>query len=613
MRIRLRTRVLLTFVLIIVLFGILGGALSAVMIGRTTFSEAQRRVSLDLRSAWSVFDGRLDDIRLALELLAPGRRVAEAYAAGDEAAVRREFDAIRRQAGLDFIGLTDARGRVIVRGLTPFQTGDDVSGDPLVGRALRGETAAGFTVLNRGRLRREGGDLAERAFIRFEPTPKARPREQDSESSGLVLAAAVPVTDGAGTIRGVLYAGVLLNGDTTVVDDIRSIVFEDRLYHGRHVGTATIFQWDVRIATNVLRSDGRRAVGTRVSDEVYTNVIERGQSWYDRAFVVNAWYISAYDPIRDVDGRIVGILYVGVLAKQYDDMRRDLWGIYGGFTLGLAVIVFTLGLVFAGRLTRSLARLEAAAGKIAAGDLDLIIAEPASDDEVRDLTRDFNLMAASLRDREERLKAANADLERLNANYLDMLGFVSHELKNTLGVIYTAARALDARIVGAMNEPQTRLVGSICRSIQTAVRMTRNYLDLSRIERGELRVDRRSIDLVGDVVSPVLAEFAEVAAGRQVTIETAMPETAPLVGDPALLGVVFKNLIDNALKYGRQGGRIRIGCRREPDAYHLEVWNEGTGLAPEQIDRLWHIWAESEPGHWIRFQFTLPVESSRDG
>ena len=87
-----------------------------------------------------------------------------------------------------------------------------------------------------------------------------------------------------------------------------------------------------------------------------------------------------------------------------------------------------------------------------------------------------------------------------------MLGFVSHELKNTLGVIYTSARALDTGIVGPLSETQGALVSNISKSIDRAVRMTRNYLDLARIEKGELIVQAKQVDIAGDVVKPVIQE-----------------------------------------------------------------------------------------------------------
>ena len=444
---------------------------------------------------------------------------------------------------------------------------------------------------------------------------------------------------------------MLLNRDHALIDKIRSIVFENEMYKNKHLGTVTIFQWDARIATNVTLANGNRATGTRVSEAVYDKVLENNLSWYDRAFVVNDWYLSAYDPIHDIDGKVIGILYVGVLARKYDDMKSSLWKLYGALSAGVAIIALIVGFIFARQLTGSLSRLANAAGRIANGYLDMKVPEPSSDDEVRDLTRAFNVMATSLKDREERLKAANIELEhtnaslqKLNENYLDMLGFVSHELKNTLGVIYTSARALDMGIVGTLSGAQAALVRNISKSINTAVTMTRNYLDLTRIEKGELKIEAKQIDMIKDIVNPVLDELKSAIAERGVAIENRLAETIQIVADPDLLEIVYKNLLDNALKYGRNGGKIRLGYKQEEMDVRFEVWNEGKGLPPDKIQRIFgkfvrfesekevsrstglglfitkdiinkhggSIWAESQEGKWINFIFTLPMRTVED-
>jgi len=651
MRINLRNRILLNFVLVIAVFALVGAILGTIFINRTTISEEQRRVSVDLRSAWSVIQGKFKELSLLMDVLSTGKRVAGVYEEPGGQNHRILLEAVRREFGLDFLGLTDHQGRVILRTTAPHYDGDDLSNDPLISGALKGQVNSGFYVLTPGRLRLEGGDLQERAFMVFEPTPKAKPRAKTAETSGLAIVAAAPVRDLNGKVFGAIYAGFLLNRNHALVDQIRSLVFEGELLEGRPIGTVTIFQWDVRVATNVILPNGNRALGTRVSSVVYDQVLENDRSWYDRAFVVNDWYISAYDPIHDVEGKVIGILYVGVLAKKYDEIRRNLWKIYISLSVVAALLVALMGLVFSGRLTRAVGRLGEASRRIAGGELDLRVPEPKADDELRDLTRAFNSMAASLHDREERLKAARAELERTNAtlkqlneNYLDMLGFVSHELKNTLGVIYTSARALDAGLTGDLNERQASLVSGIARNIETAVTMTRNYLDLTRIEKGELRVKTQEIDLIKDVVEPVLEDLKQALADQDMRLVSSLPQNLPLDGDPTLLRIVYKNLLGNALKYGRPGGQIKLGLIREADHYCLNVFNEGQGLAPDKLKRLFGkfvrfktspeddakgtglglfitreivgkhggaIWAESEEGSWINFLFTLPLKSGQ--
>ncbi len=641
----LRTRTSLIFGFLIVIFAVAAGVIGAVLLSRTTLDEAQRRVNFNLRAAWAAVDSEREKADLLVEVVST--RVALAQGSLDWTTLRTELETKRILAGLDFLTLTDARGRVVLRSLQPYATGDDLANDPFVQRALRGQQASGLAILPKERLEREGGDLVQRAFLAFEPTPKAKPRPQDTESAGMVRISCAPVRGQGGLIVGALYAGKLLNRDYALVDRIRFTVFKDEQYKGRPMGAVTIFQWDVRIATNVLQANGNRAIGTRVSTEVYDQVLENSRSWYDRAFVVNDWYLSAYDPIVDIDGRVIGILYVGVLEGPYVDIRRELWRLYSGLSLLAALVVLAVGLVFASRLTRSLAQVAHAASKVASGDLDQIVPTPPHADEVLDLTVAFNTMTASLRDRDARLRAANTELgeansrlQRLNANYLEMVGFVSHELKNTLGAIYTGARSLDAGLVGALLPAQASMAARLRRSVEDAVAMTRNYLELSRLEKGELTLEPADIDLVRNVIRPVLVDFEGVAREHLVQVKVRLPDEAPLRGDAVLLRVALKNLVDNALKYGRRGGAVSLSLERSEGKYQLVVWNEGEGLAPDKLARLFQkfarfageekaahlgtglglfitkeivakhggeIRAESEPGRWMQFTITLPV------
>jgi methyl-accepting chemotaxis protein len=101
----------------------------------------------------------------------------------------------------------------------------------------------------------------------------------------------------------------VINGDFEYVDEIEK----------RTGSTCTVFMKDGdkarRISTNVLKEDGSRAVGTFVSQPVYDAVIKNGQSFRGRAWVVTDWYMTIYEPIRDINNNIVGILYVGVKEK----------------------------------------------------------------------------------------------------------------------------------------------------------------------------------------------------------------------------------------------------------------------------------------------------------
>ena len=127
-----------------------------------------------------------------------------------------------------------------------------------------------------------------------------------------------------------------------VVDEVQEMVG----------GTATIFQRIneagdmLRVATNVRKADGERAVGTFIpatnpdgAANPVVSTIMKGETFYGRAYVVNAWYITAYEPIKDVNDEIIGVLYVGVKQESVDSLRHGIMD----FTIGDSGYVFVIG------------------------------------------------------------------------------------------------------------------------------------------------------------------------------------------------------------------------------------------------------------------------------
>ncbi|MGC9458507.1 cache domain-containing protein, partial [Vibrio genomosp. F10] len=120
------------------------------------------------------------------------------------------------------------------------------------------------------------------------------------KTDGLVSRSILPILDSNNQLVGYLDGGLLLNNSTILVDQIRELIYpNDTLDSRRPKGTVTVFLDDVRVSTNVpLDSDTEvgRAIGTRVSEEVKQAVLIDGQQWVDRAYVYDAWYITAYRP-----------------------------------------------------------------------------------------------------------------------------------------------------------------------------------------------------------------------------------------------------------------------------------------------------------------------------
>ncbi len=363
------------FTLVVLLIGVLVILVSRLHIFHVVLNETKSRVAIDLRVAHNFLDKEIEKLVITLDLLAEKQRLIDPLEKSQPISsdIRSWLEKKRVDSGFDFLTLCDRKGKVILRTRFPHYSGDFSLSNSLVSKAFRGKSASGIVIMPPQTLKMEGEDLFQQAYIQFTPTPGARPRSEKAETSGMVLMAAVPVWVGNEEIIGILYGGILLNRNYRLVDYVRDMVFEEKEYKGKPFGTVTIFQWDVRITTNVKEKDGSRAIGTRVSREVYEKVLENGKTWLDRAFVVNSWYISAYEPIYSPTNETIGILYAGVLEDKYVDIRNGIFLRFLAIIFGGIVAVLILSHLLSRGLSKPIKKLVKATDRITRGEIQYIL------------------------------------------------------------------------------------------------------------------------------------------------------------------------------------------------------------------------------------------------
>jgi two-component system NtrC family sensor kinase len=309
-------------------------------------------VKEDLNTARWVYTSKIRDIDKTIYWTSIRHVLKNVLKEKNITPIRNELSTFMGEEGLDFLTLVDRKGTVVYRFHNPHLSGDSLIEDLFVKLALEKNGILGTQVLSGKDLLKEGEALARKATLRLIPTPKARPTEKVEETSGMVLKSSHPVIDFNGEVLGALTGGVLLNRNYEVVDRIKSIVFKDAKYKGKEIGTATVFLDDSRISTNVMDKQGNRAIGTRVSAEVYEQVLEKGIPWIQRAFVVDEWYITAYEPIRDIQNKIVGMLYVGMLESKYAVMKERLILLFFLFSMSGMLIALTVSFLLSWKMIR---------------------------------------------------------------------------------------------------------------------------------------------------------------------------------------------------------------------------------------------------------------------
>jgi two-component system NtrC family sensor kinase len=319
-----KKRLAMIFVIISLSTGVIIGFIVNSVITNRVVYETQERVKEAMNTARWVYASKLNDIDRTIRLTSVRDPLQEALKKERGLLIKDDLGRLMAEEGLDFLTLVDRRGMVLLRSHHPAMSGDSLIEDPFVKKALNGKPVSGTQVVPREALLKEGKTIANRAVFFLIPTPKEKPAEKLDQTSGMVLRSAHPVVDANGKVLGALVGGILLNRNYEIVDRIKNIVFKDSKYRGKDIGTATIFLGEWRISTNVMDKEGHRAVGTRAMKEVQEQVLQNGSSWMQRAFVVDNWYITAYEPLRDFQDKIVGMLYVGILESKYTVLKEKL-------------------------------------------------------------------------------------------------------------------------------------------------------------------------------------------------------------------------------------------------------------------------------------------------
>lgn len=352
MKVSTRTRLALVFLAVACFMGVVTSLIVNSLITNQIIFEAQERVKEDLNTARYVYTSKMRDIGRTVRWTATRHVLKRGMEEKNISPIRDELKGLMAEEGLDFLTLVDRNGAVVFRFHNPPVSGDSLLHDPFIRTALEKKEISGTQVLSGDELSKEGRSLAQNAIIQSISAAKEKPSRKIEETSGMVLKAASPIIDFNGAVLGVLIGGVLLNRNFEIVDQIKNIVFKDAKYKGKEIGTATIFLGDLRISTNVVDQQGNRAVGTRASREVYERVLGKGLPWIQRAFVVSDWYITAYEPIRDIEDKIVGMLYVGMLESKYALMKERLILLFFFLSMSGMLIALTVSFFLSWKLVK---------------------------------------------------------------------------------------------------------------------------------------------------------------------------------------------------------------------------------------------------------------------
>ena len=239
-----------------------------------------------------------------------------------------------------------------------------------------------------------------------------------------------------------------------------------------------------------------------------------------------------------------------------------------------SVIAISLGYLFSSTVAGALRKLNRAAGDVARGDLDVVVAEEGPD-EIAELAHSFNQMTARLRESARQ----RTELER---GRRDLITAVGHDLRTPPASVKVIIEALSD---GVVDDPATvkRYLLTAQHQLGTLSELVDDLFMLAQLDSGGLQLDCRSNSL-RDLLSDALESFTPRAEAQRVKLRGQFGvERDGAVFDAKYVGRALANLVDNALRHTASGGEVVLCTERCDEGIVVQVSDTGDGIAPEDL------------------------------
>ncbi|MDR0896931.1 MAG: cell wall metabolism sensor histidine kinase WalK [Oscillospiraceae bacterium] len=281
-----------------------------------------------------------------------------------------------------------------------------------------------------------------------------------------------------------------------------------------------------------------------------------------------------------VSGWVQGAVFIHSSAQNVESSYREILR-EGAMVMLLSLLIAAVLVLVACRfITRPLQAMAAAADRFARGDFEQRVLVT-SRDEVGRLAESFNSMAA--------------DLDRLESTRREFVANVSHELRSPL----TSMQGFIGGILdGTVPEDQEKhYLGIVQDETRRLSKLITELLDLSRMESGQTTLNKTSYDLNEQIARVLLRQEGRInARGMQVELAFAS-DACPVRADADRIEQVLINLIDNAIKYGKEGGQITVSTRREKNLVHVAIADDGAGIAEADLPCVFDRFYKADKAH----------------
>uniref|UniRef100_A0A7V1EIB9 histidine kinase n=1 Tax=candidate division WOR-3 bacterium TaxID=2052148 RepID=A0A7V1EIB9_UNCW3 len=317
--------------------------------------------------------------------------------------------------------------------------------------------------------------------------------------------------------------------------------------------------------------------------------------------MVNDWFITAYEPIRDINNQIVGIIYVGMLEAPFVYLKNRVVSIFIFIAVLSIIALAIISFITVKRITSPINELYQLTERVSKGDLSAR-AKISSDDEIGELIKSFNQMVDSLqiategyvnltKTLEQKVQEKTNELEKameqlVQSEKLSALGRlaagIAHEINNPLTAILINSHLIKEKV-----KKDTKLsekLDMIIDETQRCAKIVSGLLEFSRQTPPEMKLIS-----INEILNKTLILFETVFLANNVKVEISLDKNLPqIMADESKIKQVLTNILLNAIDAMPNGGTLKIHSQLSLDNkfVEIEIEDSGVGIPKENLDRI---------------------------
>ncbi len=283
------------------------------------------------------------------------------------------------------------------------------------------------------------------------------------------------------------------------------------------------------------------------------------------------------------DGKLQGYVYIVLLSEEYENVSGALWNSYM-FKTSITAFLLTflattlIGLFLIWLITKNLRKIVDAICKFGKGDLHVRIDENLKG-ELAILANTFNSMANTILQNIEDLKQVDVLRKELIAN-------VSHDLRTPIAVISGYIETLKMKQDKLSAEDRDKYMGTIMNSLEKLKRLVNDLFELTKLEARQISPKKEAFALKA-VLAEALEKYRVLAEQKHIVLEAAFTKESMVYADLSMIERVIQNLMDNAIKYTPENGKVALEIKETEDSnVEINIRNSGEGIPQEDLPNI---------------------------